>query len=52
MTTNIKDLRIIISYDIIHNTTCNKKKLNSMKKLPKIKNISALALIAKYLQYS
>lgn len=53
----MKDIQIIIYYDIIHNkeSNKNKKKLKDLKKFPNKKNVkdisfaSALSVISKYL---
>jgi len=54
---DMKDIQIIIYYDIIHNkeSNKNKKKLKDLKKFPNKKNVkdisfaSALSVISKYL---
>jgi hypothetical protein len=47
----IEDIPVILSYDIlISNNTERKKRISSLKKLPDKIDISALALISKYLR--
>lgn len=50
MPVDIRDIPVILSYDNIRNIqNKNKKRLAELKKLPNKKDISALSLIAKYL---
>lgn len=49
MPTNIQDIPIVLSYDAIVIARAKKKRLSMLKKLPKKVDISALALISRYL---
>jgi hypothetical protein len=49
MPTNIQDIPIVLSYDAIVIAPAKKKRLSMLKKLPKKVDISALALISRYL---
>jgi len=51
MPLNIKDIPIVLSYDTVAtNNTKRKKNLSLLKKLPDKIDISAIALISRYLR--
>jgi hypothetical protein len=51
MPLNIKDIPIVLSYDTVAtNNTKRKKKLSLLKNLPDKIDISAIALISRYLR--
>lgn len=50
MPMNIQDIPIVLSYDAIVIAPVKKKKLCALKKLPEKVDISALALISRYLR--
>jgi hypothetical protein len=49
MLTNIQDIPIVLSYDAIVLAQAKRKRLSMLKKLPEKGDISALALISRYL---
>jgi hypothetical protein len=49
MPMNIQDIPIVLSYDVIVLTQAKRKRLSMLKKLPEKGDISALALISRYL---
>ena len=50
MPMNIQDIPIVLSYDAIVIASAKKKRLTILKKLPEKGDISALALISRYLR--
>lgn len=50
MSMNIQDIPIVLSYDAIVIPPVKRKKLCALKKLPEKVDISALALISRYLR--
>ena len=50
MPVNIQDIPIVLSYDAIVIAPAKKKRLTMLKKLPEKVDISALALISRYLR--
>ena len=49
MPMNIQDIPIVLSYDAIVIAPAKRKRLSMLKKLPEKGDISALALISRYL---